>query len=268
MEAPPAYEEVAPAKERLYHISSETIAKMFRPSSFFAQSHVSRPTVGLVLLMIAVVCRFVYEHPTPVVLVSFTVAVVTILVIFCSYQQKWRHGRIDKIKHKHGFNDNRDSYWNMTISQAQEIERNIAEWEFPLLYQSAWICGFLKVYSTDRSPYPRLWFEHLLTLFVIQASASPGLSRAICDVPFLPMRPDIIALLTAAMANPVGSQSSSLAIACINAHVSSTPSLSIWLHDHLIVEQTMSITVPHHPVSMFTLLHTATSSFHCCPVLS
>jgi len=33
----------------------------------------------------------------------------------------------------------------MTVEQAQEIERNIAEFEFPRLFQFAWISEFFRV---------------------------------------------------------------------------------------------------------------------------
>lgn len=37
------------------------------------------------------------------------------------------------------------SWKDMTVEQAQEVESNMAEWEFPRLFQFAWISDFLRV---------------------------------------------------------------------------------------------------------------------------
>lgn len=63
-------------------------------------------------------------------------------------QQKLRFARLETIKKKHSYTEDPASWKNMTVKQAQEIERNIAEWEFPRLFQFAWISDFLRT-STD-----------------------------------------------------------------------------------------------------------------------
>jgi hypothetical protein len=40
---------------------------------------------------------------------------------------------------KYGFIEDPETWENMTVEQAQEIESSMAEWEFPRLWQFAWI---------------------------------------------------------------------------------------------------------------------------------
>ena len=47
------------------------------------------------------------------------------------FQQKLRFSRINGIKLKFGYTDDPESWEKMTVDQAQEIESNMAEWEFP-----------------------------------------------------------------------------------------------------------------------------------------
>ncbi|KAK0120092.1 hypothetical protein ONS95_011505 [Cadophora gregata] len=72
----------------------------------------------------------------------------TILCFWRYFQQKSRYGRINALKEKYGFTDDPTSWKDMTVEQAQEIESNMAEWEFPRLFQFAWISDFLRT-STD-----------------------------------------------------------------------------------------------------------------------
>jgi hypothetical protein len=60
-------------------------------------------------------------------------------------QRKLRFARLNALKWKHGFTDDPASYENMTVQQAQEVERNMAEWEFPRLWQFGWISDFFRV---------------------------------------------------------------------------------------------------------------------------
>jgi len=82
----------------------------------------------------------VYEQP-------FKSAVIVIIIsgIAKYLQRKLRFARINAIKMKYGYTDAPDTWENMTVEQAQKIERNMAEWEFPRLWQFAWISGFLRV---------------------------------------------------------------------------------------------------------------------------
>jgi hypothetical protein len=59
-------------------------------------------------------------------------------------QQKLRYTRLNEIKHKYGFTNDRASFKGMTIEQAQDIEKNMSEWEFPRLYMFAWVSDFLR----------------------------------------------------------------------------------------------------------------------------
>ncbi|KAF2171333.1 hypothetical protein M409DRAFT_18448 [Zasmidium cellare ATCC 36951] len=64
-------------------------------------------------------------------------------------QRKLRFARINAIKWKHGFNSANPKTWqDMTIEQAKEIEQNMAEWEFPRLFQFGWLSDFFRT-STD-----------------------------------------------------------------------------------------------------------------------
>ncbi|KAH0563124.1 hypothetical protein GP486_002305 [Trichoglossum hirsutum] len=45
-----------------------------------------------------------------------------------------RFNRLKAIKKKHGFTKDPKTYQGMTVDVAQEIERNLAEWEMPWLF--------------------------------------------------------------------------------------------------------------------------------------
>lgn len=64
---------------------------------------------------------------------------------FSRAQQKLRFARVDRLMNKYGFTDDPKSYNNMAMEVAQEVEANMAEYEFPILYQFAWISDFLRV---------------------------------------------------------------------------------------------------------------------------
>jgi hypothetical protein len=77
---------------------------------------------------------FAVEHPIETAILS---------IAFGSplkyLQRKLRFARINAIKMKYGFIEDPETWENMTVEQAQEIESSMAEWEFPRLWQFAWI---------------------------------------------------------------------------------------------------------------------------------
>ncbi|KAJ5051705.1 uncharacterized protein L3040_001478 [Drepanopeziza brunnea f. sp. 'multigermtubi'] len=66
------------------------------------------------------------------------------VIQFKLFQRVLRFERIKAIKSKYGYTEDSATWKDMTIDQAQEIERNIAEWEFPRLFQFAWVSGLLR----------------------------------------------------------------------------------------------------------------------------
>ncbi|KAL2069645.1 hypothetical protein VTL71DRAFT_14324 [Oculimacula yallundae] len=65
-------------------------------------------------------------------------------ITFRCIQQNRRNARVNHLKKRFGFNEDPTSWKNMTVEQAQEIECNMAEWDFPRLFQFAWISDFLR----------------------------------------------------------------------------------------------------------------------------
>ncbi|KAK4506525.1 hypothetical protein PRZ48_000257 [Zasmidium cellare] len=119
-------------------------------------------------------------------------------------QRKLRFARINAIKWKYGFDSADPKTWqDMTIEQAKEIEQNMAEWEFPRLFQFGWLSDFFRT-STD-----------------------PGVARAISSsghfinedkrIEHQRMQATVH-LMTGLMAYPIKSRNSSLVIARINEH--------------------------------------------------
>jgi len=107
---------------------------------------------------ISAVKDIVMTHPfTTIILI---IAIATPLKYL---QRKLRFLRLNTIKMKYGYTNNPESWENMTIEEAQEIERNMAEWEFPHLWQFGWISDFLR--ASKPSPFlcsstdPRLDFH-------------------------------------------------------------------------------------------------------------
>jgi hypothetical protein len=153
-----------------------------------------------------------------------------ILISLCAQakyvQRKLRFRRLKEIKMKYRFSKDPASYTNMTMEQAQEVERNMAEYEFPHLWQFGWISDFLRT-STD-----------------------PGVSRAIANSGhFLHKDPlishrrqqDTIHLMTAIAAYPVKSEYHSLAVARINEHVSMNFLGSSFLSQHTVAHMHVAI---------------------------
>lgn len=74
---------------------------------------------------------------------------------FAAVQQKLRYARLDALMDKYGFTEDPNTFRKMSIEVAQEVEANIAEYEFPRLYQFAWISDFLRVsLKTSLSKHP------------------------------------------------------------------------------------------------------------------
>ncbi|KUJ12235.1 uncharacterized protein LY89DRAFT_785633 [Mollisia scopiformis] len=129
------------------------------------------------------------------------------IMLFCylfrKVQQKLRYVRVYALMEKHGFTANASTFNNMSIEVAQEVEANMAEYEFPRLYQFAWISDFLRT-STD-----------------------PGVSRALIRSGHM-VNPDpmieherlqaTIHLMGAFMAYPLKSPMHSMVMARINEH--------------------------------------------------
>lgn len=70
---------------------------------------------------------------------------VAILLLYVALVRYLRFGNVNSLKAKYGFSDDPRSYEHMTVEQAQEVERNLAEWDFPFLFEFGWIIEFLRV---------------------------------------------------------------------------------------------------------------------------
>lgn len=143
---------------------------------------------------------FAYGNPRTATAVALSVGVVLKYI-----QQKLRFARVNHLKWKYGFTEDLATFEDMTVEQAQEIESNMAEWEFPRLWQWGWLSDFFRT-STD-----------------------PGVSRAITasghfinedkKVEHQRMQATLH-MMTAFVAWKVKSPFHSLVIARINEHVS------------------------------------------------
>lgn len=78
---------------------------------------------------------------------------VGVLSVYVWYVNRHRFDRLNAIKRKYGFTNDPKTYMNMTPDQAQAVERNLAEYEMPFLYEFAWLFDFLRV-SSSLLPYP------------------------------------------------------------------------------------------------------------------
>ncbi|KAF2764538.1 hypothetical protein EJ03DRAFT_339718 [Teratosphaeria nubilosa] len=87
--------------------------------------------------------HYTVEHPLVAALPLASIAVPLKYL-----QRKLRYSRLNALKWKYGFTDDPKTYEKMTLEQAQEVERNIAEWEFPRLFQFGWLSDFFRT-STD-----------------------------------------------------------------------------------------------------------------------
>lgn len=82
---------------------------------------------------------------------------VVVWALFRKSQQSLRYTRLNALnalKAKHGFTHDPRTFNAMSIEVAQEVEANMAEYEFPRLYQFAWISDFLCVIAEHILPGP------------------------------------------------------------------------------------------------------------------
>lgn len=81
--------------------------------------------------------------------VSFVMAVFLVLAgMFITHLKtvrRYRFKNVNDLKKRHGFTNDPRTYMNMTVEQAQEVERNMAEHDFPFLFEFGWIFNFFKV---------------------------------------------------------------------------------------------------------------------------
>lgn len=84
---------------------------------------------------------------------SYMLLGVAILLSYVALVQYLRFSNVNSLKAKYGFSDDSRSYEHMTVEQAQEVERNLAEWDFPFLFEFGWIIEFLKVCGQSISRY-------------------------------------------------------------------------------------------------------------------
>lgn len=57
----------------------------------------------------------------------------------------FRYQRVNMIKKHYGFTDNLESYKDMTPDESQAVLKNLAEWDFPFVFEFGWISEFFKV---------------------------------------------------------------------------------------------------------------------------
>ena len=85
------------------------------------------------------ILKALYEQP-----ITSGIVAAGILGLWRYTQQKLRYARINAIKLKYGYSSDPKTYEDMTVKVAQEIEANTAEWDFPRLFQWAWISDSLE----------------------------------------------------------------------------------------------------------------------------
>ncbi|KAA6406716.1 MAG: hypothetical protein FRX48_09439 [Lasallia pustulata] len=136
------------------------------------------------------------KHP------AFTI-VLSIMLVYMSLVAYFRFNNVNRLKTKHGFTADARSFEKMTVEQAQEVQRNMAEWDFPALYEFGWLIEFFKTCT------------------------APSVSKVICETghftnpdPLLAhaRQQDTVCLMTAMTAQPLGSIFSALCLARINEH--------------------------------------------------
>ena len=89
-----------------------------------------------------------------------------------------RYHRVNKIKRDYAFTNNLASYNGMMPDVAQVVMKNLAEWDFPFVFEFGWISEFFKV-SADRgahgsSPLTRV---HQLSLVPVFRASLFGITR-------------------------------------------------------------------------------------------
>ncbi|KAI9828118.1 MAG: hypothetical protein M1832_003645 [Thelocarpon impressellum] len=123
--------------------------------------------------------------------------------LYLNEVHRLRFKRVDALKTKYGFTEDPKSYGNMTIEQAQEIERSLAEWDMPFVYEFGWLFDFFR---PSTSP----------PLSVVTGKSGHFTSPD--SLVAHQRQQDTICLMTAFLAQPLKSEYSSLALARINVH--------------------------------------------------
>lgn len=72
-------------------------------------------------------------------------ALIVITQLYLVWAVGSRYNRLKAIKAKYGFTENPKTYQDMTVDVAQEVEKNLAEWEMPWLFELGWLLNFLAV---------------------------------------------------------------------------------------------------------------------------
>jgi hypothetical protein len=95
----------------------------------------------------------------------------SLLVLLANLYLYWvhstRYSRVNAIKKKYGYTNDPNSFKDMTIEIAQEVEKNLAEWDMPWLFELGWLFNFLAV---SGSPFP----SPSLVLFVSASVHNAG----------------------------------------------------------------------------------------------
>ena len=68
-----------------------------------------------------------------------------VLISYMLIVRHVRYQRVNMIKTRYGFTDKYDSYKAMTPDESQAVLKNLAEWDFPFLFEFGWISQFFKV---------------------------------------------------------------------------------------------------------------------------
>ena len=93
----------------------------------------------------------------------------------------FRYQRVNMIKKQYGFTDDLKSYKAMTPDQSQAVLKNIAEWEFPFVFEFGWISQFFKVraYYLAHGSFP-LTCIHQRSLVPVFRASLFGIPRDRC----------------------------------------------------------------------------------------
>ena len=59
--------------------------------------------------------------------------------------RRFRYQRVNMIKKRYGFADTLESYKDMTPDESQAVLKNLAEWDFPFVFEFGWISEFFMV---------------------------------------------------------------------------------------------------------------------------
>ncbi|KAH0536405.1 hypothetical protein FGG08_006730 [Glutinoglossum americanum] len=128
---------------------------------------------------------------------------VVVLNLYLSWTITSRFHRLRAIKKKYNFNKDPRTYEDMTVDVAQQIEKNLSEWEMPWLFEFGWLFNFLASASIP-----------ILSKTIIQSGHYTHRDPIIAQQ----RQEDTVILMSSMMAHPLRSRSSSLVIARINEH--------------------------------------------------